>query len=88
MSEDQDNLDAKNGKCDSDESEILDINDGVGGGGHICDQEHPYTDKVEKDWGSVLLTVGETVSQGRGRKDISGNQSCVLSGRGVLHEQM
>ena len=44
MSEDQDNLDAKNGKCDSDESEILNIN--AGGGGHICDQEHPYTDKV------------------------------------------
>ena len=33
MSEDQDNLDAKNDKCDSDESEILNIN--AGGGSYL-----------------------------------------------------
>ena len=63
MSKDQDTLDAKNGKFDFDGLEIIKIN--TGGGGHICDQEHPYADKGEEDQCSVLWTVGETVYQGQ-----------------------
>ena len=65
--------------------EIIDINNG--GGDFIHDLVHSDTDWRDKAEGYVLWTTGQAVAQGQGQKDISGCQSCFISGSGGLPEQ-
>ena len=57
------------------------------GGDNIRDQGPPYANKADKAGGSVWGAMIEAVAKGRGRKNISQRQSCVLLGSGGLHEQ-
>ena len=83
--EEKESLAICNGLTDVGKLGILEINNW---GGH-CIYDLVYSDTVwrDKTGGSVIQTLGQAVSQGRGQKYISGCQSYFLSGRGGFPEQ-